>query len=267
MLQHRHVYVVYDDFLVIEVYPLKLYQTMAANFVADETQNFSSRKGVQWHFNLQAAPWWGGMFERLVRSTKRCLKKTLHNARLTYEELLTVLSEIQAVINNRPLTFLYDEPADEALTPNHLLFGRKINFEASDYKVPIETDVSNRYIYLQSIIDHYWKRWRTEYLTELREHHKVKKGLGEPDIEINDVVIIEEDKQPRQNWRMGVVQEFVKSRDNKRRGAVVRYINNDKNCTIRRPINKLYPVEYSNRNLEDKIKITFVDERNVSMNM
>ena len=169
--------------------------------------------------HIPAALWWGGMFERLVRSTKRCLKKTLHNARLTYEELLTVLSEFQAVINNRPLTFLYDEPGDEALTPNHLLFRQKINFEASDDKVPIETDVGNCYIYLQSIIYHHWKRWRTEYLTELREHHKVKKGLGEPDIEIDDVVIIEEEKQPRQNWRMGVVQVFVKSRDNMRRGC------------------------------------------------
>ena len=59
-------------------------------------------KGVKWTFNLERAPWWGGYFERLVQSMKRCLKKTLKNAKVTSEELKTVLVEIEATLNSRP---------------------------------------------------------------------------------------------------------------------------------------------------------------------
>lgn len=54
-------------------------------------------------FNLEKAPWWGGVFDRLVKSVKRCLKKTISGARLTYEELLTVIIEVEVILNCRPL--------------------------------------------------------------------------------------------------------------------------------------------------------------------
>ena len=57
-----------------------------------------------------------GMSEQMIPSMKRCLKKLLGQSRVYYE-----LAKIQTVINNRPLTFLYDKPVEEVLTPNHLL--------------------------------------------------------------------------------------------------------------------------------------------------
>ena len=50
------------------------------------------RKRIEWRFNLERAPWWGGFFERMVGSVKACLRKVLGNARLIFDELLTVLS-------------------------------------------------------------------------------------------------------------------------------------------------------------------------------
>ena len=60
---------------------------------------------------------------------KRCLKNLSGRSGVDYEQLQTLLAEIKTVINNKPLTFLYDETAEEVLTPNHLLYGRKINLE------------------------------------------------------------------------------------------------------------------------------------------
>ena len=54
------------------------------------------------------APWWW-VSGRLVSSTKRCLKKTIGRSSLSYEELRTVLLEVERTLNNRPLTYLYDE--------------------------------------------------------------------------------------------------------------------------------------------------------------
>ena len=71
---------------------------------------------VQWTFNVERAPWWGGIFERLVRSTKRCLKKMVGQSKLTYEELLTVLSEIEMVIKSRPISYVSSDDLEEPLT-------------------------------------------------------------------------------------------------------------------------------------------------------
>jgi hypothetical protein len=59
---------------------------------------------IQWTFNVERAPWWVGVFERLIISVKRCLKKTIGQANLTYDELLTVVTEAEMVVNSRLLS-------------------------------------------------------------------------------------------------------------------------------------------------------------------
>ena len=80
-----------------------------SQFISNETQSFVNNRGTKCQFNLASAPWWVGMFERMMRSMKRCLRELLGRSRVDYEQLLTLLSEIQTIINNRPLTFLYNE--------------------------------------------------------------------------------------------------------------------------------------------------------------
>ena len=88
-----------------------------------EVQQYLTNNRIKWVFNVhvERAPWWGGMFERMVKSTKRCLRKVVGRAKLYYDELSTLLVEIEAVINSRPLTYLSAEDLDEPLTPSHFL--------------------------------------------------------------------------------------------------------------------------------------------------
>ena len=60
------------------------------NFVSSETIEYVNGLGVDWRLNMPLAPWHGGFFERMVKSTKTLLRKTLQKAKLTYEELQTV---------------------------------------------------------------------------------------------------------------------------------------------------------------------------------
>ena len=83
-------------------------------------------KRIEWRYNLERAPWWGGFFERMVGSVKACLRKVLGNARLSFDELLTALVEVEGTLNSRPLTYEYDEVGHEVLTPSHLVYGRRI---------------------------------------------------------------------------------------------------------------------------------------------
>ena len=91
-----------------------------------EVQNYCAGIGIRWRFNVPKAPWWGGLFERLVRSTKQCLRKTLRQVKLSYDELLTALVEVEMVLNSRPLTYIFSDDLEETLSPSHLLVGRRL---------------------------------------------------------------------------------------------------------------------------------------------
>ena len=71
----------------------KMFKTAAKIVVAtmdtSTVKEYFSNIGIKWSFNLERAPWWGGVFERMVQTMKRCLRKIIGNACLTYEELLT----------------------------------------------------------------------------------------------------------------------------------------------------------------------------------
>ena len=95
-------------------------------FKADQLKAFNTRNGIIWRFNLAKAPWWGGLFERLTHSTKRCLRTCVRNCTLTYEEFYTVLVEIEGVLNSRPLTYLDENDIEEPLKPIHLYCGHRI---------------------------------------------------------------------------------------------------------------------------------------------
>ena len=68
-------------------------------------QNFFAEIHLKWVFNLERAPWSrGGIFERMVRSMKRCLKRTIGRSKLSYDELLTVVTEVEITLNSRPIS-------------------------------------------------------------------------------------------------------------------------------------------------------------------
>ena len=83
-------------------------------------KKFLQEKGIRWRFNLARAPWWGGLFERLVGSMKRMLRKVFENNCFDYDELETIIVEVEGTLSNRPLTYDYDEVQAEMLTPSHL---------------------------------------------------------------------------------------------------------------------------------------------------
>ena len=95
-------------------------------FKDEEVKKFLVMRRIEWINILSKAPWNGGVYERLIRSVKHCLKKTLRNAKVTSAELYTLVIEIEGTLNNRPLTYLSADEFDKALTPNHLIRGRRL---------------------------------------------------------------------------------------------------------------------------------------------
>ena len=87
-------------------------------------KQFKTRRGIKWRYNLSRVPWWGRLSEHLIRSAKRCLITSVMKMKLTYKELTTVTSEVEAVVNSQPLTCIYEDEVEEVLKPLHLYCGR-----------------------------------------------------------------------------------------------------------------------------------------------
>ena len=241
-----------------------------SNFISAEVQKFANSHGTTWKFNVAAAPWQGGFFERLIQSVKRCLKKVVGKALITYEELITVLCEIERILNNRPLTVNSEDIYKEPLTPNHLLYGKYIDIDYSKDDGIINDDSNVRYKYITEVLTHFWNRWLNEYIVNLREKHKRLIQSPSKFISVGDIVLVHEDKVPRGKWKIAKVMKLLISADEKIRSATVEYMLNGTRQTINRTINKLYPLELANERLEinsvepveniETIRIRFVDE-------
>ena len=96
------------------------------------------------------APWYGGFFERFIGLVKSQFKTQLSNARLTIDELFIILLEIERILNNRPITCDNPTNLDKCLTPNNLLFGRRI--EAYSYRDNSQTETSSQLTYSKHLI-------------------------------------------------------------------------------------------------------------------
>ena len=210
---------------------------------------------VCWQFNVEKAPWWGGVFERMIQSAKRCLRKVIGNSQLTYEELLTAVIEVEAMLNSRPLTYLAPDDLDEPLTPSHLLTGRRIlslpdlpiGNEEDYLPQPSQDELTRRMNHLNRILEHFWTRWKREYLLELRNAHRYhgsSQRTADSPIAVGDIVIIHDENQPRGLWRMGRVDSLMRGKDGKVRAASVKTRAKDgKPIILRRPVQRLYPLE------------------------
>jgi len=183
--------------------------------------------GIQWCFTPKRALWYGGFWERLIGLTKTTLRKVLGKALVTLPVLQTVIVEIEAVLNDLPLTYVSADLRDpEPLTPSHLLCGRHItsmpqaitNDEISDpiFGVPPIRQMAK---HQRQLIQHIEARWTREYLTSLHECHKTT-GTTKQQVHIGDVAIVHNDA-PKSKWKLAVVEKLVTGLDG---------ITRDKDC-------------------------------------
>ena len=241
---------------------------LIALFKSAKVQAYLTEKRIKSKYNQAKAPWWGGFYERLIKSVKSCLKKCVGRASLSFDELHTTLVEIEGVLNLRPLTYLYSDDLEEPLTPSHLILGRRIlklpefeEDEEDDKDFDDNPDTALRRLrYLSTVLKHYWQRWKAEYLVDLCEFHKMRKGQkGLPvDIKEGDIVSVQDEgRHNRILWRLGRVTKLIKGRDNVIRGAKIVLANKQ---WIERPVEKLYPLEVSANKLQPTLKDPSIDK-------
>ncbi len=202
------------------------------NAVADQL----SSEGIRWHFNPPASPHRGGLWEAAVKSAKFHLRRVVSNSVLTYEQFSTLLAQIEAIMNSRPLYPASSDPGDlTALTPGHFLIGDSLRALPDE---PLQTVKFSRlsvYQQQQQRLQHFWMRWSREYLNTLQQKHKWywEKNNVKPD----DLVLLVEDCAPG-SWKMGRVIATHPGSDGKVRVVTVK----TEKSTFERSIVKLVPL-------------------------
>lgn len=192
---------------------------------------------IEWKFNPPSSPHFGGIWEANIKSVKTHLTRVINTQILTYEEFSTVLAQIEALLNSRPLCILSSDPNDPSvLTPAHFIYGSPLNsFPSEDHSLePLNR--LNRYKLLDAIVQHYWKRWHLEYLHTLQT--RLKWNTNSNPVEVGTLVIVMQDNIPPLKWPLAVIEKLHPGKDGIARVASIK----TRNGTYIRPIIKLCPL-------------------------
>ncbi|XP_070566927.1 uncharacterized protein [Ptychodera flava] len=207
------------------------------------TDSLHSRN-IQWYFNPPAASHTGGVWERMIRSVKRILRSLMSNQLVDDETLLTLLSEVERILNDRPLVQQSDDPNDmEVLTPNSLLLLRRNPCTSSD--LPAALTLHDRRRQAQRMADNFWQRWTTEYLPSLQQRQKWLRPRR--NLVPGDLVIIMDENQPRGYWLKGVIQHTFPDRYGNTRQVIVKTANG----VLRRDVRKLCLLEEAHTKISE----------------
>lgn len=202
--------------------------------VPDELFELLALNGTKWHFIPPASPNFGGLWEAGVKSTKHHLRRVMQMKVLTFEELITLLAQIECCLNSRPLCPLSSDPSDcNALTPAHFLVGEPTLCLHEEDLLDINVDRLSRWKVIEKQKQHFWRRWANEWLCRLQARPKWLKITK--NAEVGDLVIIFDERCTPGQWPLARVQEIHPGKDGCVR--VVTLLSNGK--TFKRPLSKI----------------------------
>lgn len=193
--------------------------------------------GIEWHFTPPGSPHHNGLAEAAVKSMKFHLRRVVGERCLTFEEMATLLVQIEAVVNSRPICTTSTDPNDcQPITPAHFLNMAPMELLPDDDFNDIKSNYLNRWQMIQKLFQNFWWQWKSQYVNQLQVRNKW--CTTKPEININDLVMIKEDSLPATKWMLGRVIEKHPGDDGKTRVVTVKTAKN----VIKRTITKIAPM-------------------------
>ena len=213
----------------------ELIQFMKTQNTQTKISEFCASKNIEWRFIPERAPHFGGLWEAAVKSMKFHLKRITSDVKLTFEEMTTVICQIEACLNSRPLIPIKhtNEEVLEILTPGHFLIGQSLIALPDNSDSTRSMSLLRRWQLCQSLVHHFWKRWSKEYVITLIKHHKWY--YHKRNVSIGDIVIIRDETLFPTKWPLARVIDVHPGKDDLVRVATLK----TEKGIYKRPITKI----------------------------
>lgn len=172
----------------------------------------------------------------MVGLVKALLKRMLGKKVVHLDELVTLMTEVEGVVNSRPLTHIPDNTEDPCpLTPNHFVKNTGLTV-LPEADVIDDKSLRAAHRKLQRLREALRSRFRKEYLGQLRHHHHNRGGAT---LKPGDTVLVHQENAKRQDWPLGVIVEVILGIDGVARTFRVKTTGG----IIMRPAQRLFLVE------------------------
>ncbi|XP_029175258.1 uncharacterized protein LOC114943741 [Nylanderia fulva] len=189
---------------------------------------------IEWKFIPSAAPHFGGLWEAGVKSFKSRLKRVAGSRTLSQAEFATLLCQIEACLNSRPIAALSDDPSDlSALTPGHFLIGRPIIAVPEESVLAINANRLQRWQLIQAMTEQLWRTWSQDYLHSLQQRQKWTEKTS--CFCVGKLVLLKNPLLPPSKWELGRVTQIHPGSDGLVRVVTVRTARS----VLKRPITLL----------------------------
>ncbi|PIC23994.1 hypothetical protein B9Z55_017494 [Caenorhabditis nigoni] len=184
---------------------------------AYKIESFLAKKRIKWYFNTAAAPWEGGVWEKMVGLVKKALKHAIGEQALSRKDFETIVVECESIVNQRPLTYS-GETENEAIRPIDLI-SPKIIFPTYDEKMLNDEYLEYTYRFREVLkhVKRFWQVFCTDYQNQNRIYESVKFGKKAHSNKVipvvGEIVLVKSDQKPRNKWKMARVVELKPGSD------------------------------------------------------
>ncbi|XP_063623858.1 uncharacterized protein LOC134795856 [Cydia splendana] len=209
----------------------------ANNILQRLVKDAAAHHSINFEFNPPGSPHFSGLAEAGIKAVKTHLSRVVGNQRLTYEEFSTILTQVEALLNSRPLTPLSTDPNDlTALTPGHFLTTEPLSVVPEEDLSDVRVSPLQRWKLLQKMHQDFWNKWSKEYMHTLQQ--RMKWHDRQPNVQIGALVLVVNEQTSPMKWPLGRIIDTHPGSDGICRVVTVRTATG----LYKRPVVKLCPL-------------------------
>ncbi|XP_027897195.1 uncharacterized protein LOC114159423 [Xiphophorus couchianus] len=212
-----------------------------SNIDSKSVEKYLADRGCSWVFNPPHASHMGGSWERLIGIARRILDSMflqVGTSSLTHEVLTTLMAEVVAIINSRPLLPVSTDPSDPVILTPATLLTQKTGVPSVPPEDPNVKDLcKQQWRQVQHLAQTFWSKWRRQYLSTLQPRRKWHDN--QTNLETGSIVLLRDQQLKRNEWPLGIITQVLPSQDNKVRKAEVKVSRQDGTKVFLRPVTEL----------------------------
>lgn len=215
----------------------ELRDVLLSETTSKAVMEYCNENRIQW-INIPArSPHFGGLWESMVKQFKHHFYRALSSTYLLIDELQTLVAEVEAILNSRPLTPLSTSPEDfKALTPGHFMILKPVNLLPEPSWTSSNIKRLQSWQLIQFTVCHLADQFKRLYFNELQRREKWRSP--KTNVSVGQLVLLQDDCLPPTKWKLGRITETQLGKDGMVRSAIIKTSTG----VFTRAIHKLAPL-------------------------